>query len=53
MTGCPAAPGIPCWESNHIPFVVVGFLGLLFYTVGVPVACVAILNYGAKHNLLR
>ena len=48
-----AAPEVPCWEGAHHRFVAMGVVGLVVYTVCIPLAFLLILEYGRVYNLFR
>uniref|UniRef100_A0A061R6Y8 Uncharacterized protein n=2 Tax=Tetraselmis sp. GSL018 TaxID=582737 RepID=A0A061R6Y8_9CHLO len=48
-----AAPYTPCWVGAHRAYIVLGTVGLLFYTVGLPVALYLLMEYARVHDLFN
>ena len=48
------APEITCWETDtHKTMVVLSFLSIVFYVIGIPLLVLAIMLYGEKNDKLR
>ena len=50
---CPSDPDVPCWETQHIAFVVVALIGLCFYSICVPVVWMRVMQRATTSNRLR
>ena len=48
-----AAPEVPCWEGPHYGFVAMSVVGLVVYTLCIPLAFLLVLEYGRVYNLFR
>mmetsp|Transcript_7195 Transcript_7195/g.20279 ORF Transcript_7195/g.20279 Transcript_7195/m.20279 type:complete len:703 (+) Transcript_7195:45-2153(+) len=48
-----AGPQVMCWEGVHILYVALSTIGLIIYTIGVPVLFFMVLRYARIHDLMR
>eukprot|EP00191_Tetraselmis_sp_GSL018_P017914 CAMPEP_0177586998 /NCGR_PEP_ID=MMETSP0419_2-20121207/5393_1 /TAXON_ID=582737 /ORGANISM="Tetraselmis sp., Strain GSL018" /LENGTH=1998 /DNA_ID=CAMNT_0019076971 /DNA_START=225 /DNA_END=6221 /DNA_ORIENTATION=- len=48
-----AGPSVLCWEGAHFAYVVLGLIGLIVYTFGIPTAFFLVLRYGRVYNLFH
>jgi len=48
-----AAPYVPCWERAHYGYIAIGSVGLVVYTLGVPLALYLLLEYARAHDLFN